>query len=207
MHKQQTILQKTFWQWLPLGLATLVLSGLIFTGLLQIYRQSANDPQIQITQDYAGALSKGEAQASALVPSDPTVEISASLSPFLAIYSSTGTPVGSSSALDNKLPVLPANVFVTALKKGEYRFTWQPKKDLRVAAVIAPYSSTDEKGFVMVGRPLTETDARIKQLAEITAVGTAIAWLLSFLAMWLIAAKTSPEEITEPAAHHHEHHS
>ena len=194
--------------WLPFAVTAIILAGLVYVVVQQTLRQSANDPQIQIAQDYAGALSKGEAQASALVPSIPTVEISASLSPFLAIYSATGTPVGSSSALDSKLPSLPANVFVTALKKGEYRFTWQPKKDLRVAAVIAPYSSADEKGFVMVGRPLTETDMRIKQLAVITAAATALAWLLGFLAMWLAASKTRPEEAAaEPAPQHYEHHS
>ena len=48
--------------WLPLGLVTLILCGLVNLAVQQNYRMSANDPQIQIAEDVADAVSQGKAQ-------------------------------------------------------------------------------------------------------------------------------------------------
>jgi hypothetical protein len=45
--------------WFVLAVVTTVLSGLIYLAVQQSYRQSANDPQIQMAEDGAAALENG----------------------------------------------------------------------------------------------------------------------------------------------------
>ena len=52
---------KAFLLWLPLGLVTLILCGLVNLAVQQNYRMSANDPQIQAAEDVAAAISQGKA--------------------------------------------------------------------------------------------------------------------------------------------------
>jgi len=204
-HKQ--VLRETLFSWLPLAVAIIVVSGLVYIVAQQNYRLSANDPQIQIAQDIAAALTKGEAQSNAIVPSAPASEMAPSLSTFVAIYSATGTPVGSSAALDGQLPTIAENILVATKKTGENRVTWQPKPGIRIAAVITSFTSPTESGFVLVGRSLKETDNRIAQVGIISAIATLVALLLSFLVMWQLAKKSTPhhEHMEHEGEHHHTH--
>ena len=200
------MLKKTFSTWLPLAVAIAVLSGLVFVAVQQDYRMSANDPQIQIAEDVAQAIVSNKASPDSIVPPEPTVDITQSLATFVAIYSATGTPIGSSVAIDGKLPVVPSGVLDKALANGENRLTWQPKAGARFAVVVASFGGK-EPGFVLVGRSLKEVENREHQLAILVAVGAAVAWLLTFAAVFFVskcATKTSStaEETkpTEPQA-------
>lgn len=185
-HKQ--VCRASFRQWLPFAAIIIMLSGLIYVGLQQNHRLTANDPQIQIAEDVASAITKGNAPPESIVPPNPTEEIASSLSAFVVIYSATGTPIGSSVMLDGKLPSLPAGVFDKVRQRGENRFTWQPKKGTRIAAVVTSFSGP-QSGFVLAGRSLKEVDARIKQLTIMTASATALALILTYLIILLMALK------------------
>lgn len=179
METQTSHFRSAFESWLPLALVTVIMTGLFYVGTQQSYRQSANDPQIQIAQDVAAALTTGQASPEAVVPPTPTTEIIPSLSTFVAIYSATGTPIGSSAALDGKLPVLPAGVFSFAQKFGENRFTWQPKANTRFAAVVV-YFSGKSSGYVMAARSLREVELREKQSVILAGTAGMVALILSY---------------------------
>ncbi len=208
MSHHKKVLRETLLSWLPLAIAIIIMSGLIYVVVQQNYRMTANDPQIQIAQDIAVALNKGDVQAEAIVPPTPTSEIATSLSTFVAIYSATGTPIGSSAAIDGKLPTIKESVLAMAKKTGENRVTWQPQAGVRIAAVITTYKNATESGFILVGRSLKETDIRIAQLGIMTAIASLIALALSFLVMWQMAKKTTAmthEHHEHTEEHHHSH--
>ena len=98
---------KVFVLWLPLGLVTLFLCGLVNLAVQQNYRMSANDPQIQAAEDVASAVSQGKATPDELFQGTPT-EMASSLASFIITYTATGTPIVSSVVLDGKTPVCPA---------------------------------------------------------------------------------------------------
>lgn len=179
MEIQKSVFRTAFEIWLPLAVVIVIMTGTFYAAVQQNYRLSANDPQIQIAQDVAAALTSGQAPPEAVVPPTPTTEIIPSLSTFVAIYSATGTPIGSSASLDGKLPVLPVGVFDFAQKFGENRFTWQPKPGARFAAIVV-YFSGKSSGYVMAARSLREVELREKQLAIMSVTAGMVALILSY---------------------------
>ncbi len=189
--------QRVFMKWLPLAIVTIVLAGTVYVAIQQNYRMSANDPQIQVAEDVAEAITSGTAAPDSIVPAAPTADMTKSLSTFLIIYSASGTPVGGSVALDGKIPTPPAGVFDNVKKHGQERLTWQPKAGVRMATVIVSFAGP-ESGYVLVGRSLEEVEARIMQLGLLVGLGTLVALILSFLAMFFMAGAGH--------GHAHEHH-
>ncbi len=211
---KDNIWKKTFVSWLPLAVVIVIFSGLVYAAVQQNFRMSANDPQIQVAEDVALAVTTGQAPPESIVPAQPTADMAKSLSTFLVIYTATGTPIGASVALDGKLPVPPSGVFDSVKQHGEDRFTWEPKPGLRIAAVVTQYSGP-QSGYVLVGRSLREVEIREANLELMAAVAGVAALLITFLLMLYFAkmsapensvAKAEPEKAAEPE-HHHEHHS
>ena len=189
--------------WLPLAVTIVLLSGLVYAAVQQNYRQSANDPQIQITQDVASAIAQGSATADNIVPANPTVDMSQSLSAFVIIYTATGTPIGGSVMLDGKLPTLPSGVLDFAKAHGQDRFTWQPKTNVRVAAVVTPFLGPNP-GYVLAGRLLTEVEKREMQLELMCAIGGLVTLVLTFLTILYTEADKARK--AHYASHVEEHH-
>ncbi len=198
-------LSKTFKNWLPFAVIIVIFSGLAYVTVQQNYRMSANDPQIQIAGDIVSALSGGQVAPDGIVPANPTTDIASSLATFVAIYSATGTPIGSSVAIDGKLPTLPSGVFDNAKQHKEDRFTWQPRADVRIAAVVASFGGA-EPGFVLVGRSLKEIEIRETQSLLLSAIAGAAALVLTFAVIFFLERKPkshsheTPGEKEEPAA-------
>ena len=152
----------------------------------QNYRMGANDPQIQMAQDAASAISAGQ-NLSMVVPAGQ-VEISRSLAPYLIVYDDSGNVLASSALLDGQSPRLPAGVFDYVRQHGEDRITWQPREGVRQATVITRYAG-NTSGFVLAGRSLREVEVRIDQ----SELMVGIAWALIIfstvviivLIMWL----------------------
>lgn len=192
--------------WIPLAVAIVIAGGLVYGAVQQSYRTGANDPQVQIAEDVVAALKQGALTADAVVPQEPTADIKASLSPFVAIYSATGTPIGSSVALDGKLPTLPDGVLEKADNKDDHRFTWQPTDSFRAAVVIKKYEGANSV-YVLAGRSLREVDTRIKDLMLMVGIGTLAALILSFAAKYVLAKKEDEkhEEHAHPHPHEHTH--
>jgi hypothetical protein len=154
--------------WLPLAAIVTALCALSYMTVQQSLRQGANDPQIQMAEDAASALDNGTS-ADAAIPNQQ-VELSRSLAPFLVVYDASGKPTASSGLLEGKMPDYPIGALEAAKQSGENTVTWQPRADVRIASVVAPYNA----GYVVAGRSLREVEAREAQMQAIA------------LAVWLI---------------------
>ncbi len=172
-------------RWLPLAFVATVLSALVYAGVQQNFRQSANDPQLQIVQDASDYLSAGNDPH--LLASGQQINLSTSLYPFLVAYSSARQPVVSSGQLNNQTPELPSGIFDNVDKKGEQRFTWEPQNGVRIAAVVRKYQApNNQSGYILVGRSLREIEKREDQLTVMTIAAWLIALAGSLLIMVLI---------------------
>jgi len=161
--------------WIPLVVATTVLCGLVYLAVQQDYRQSANDPQIQVSEDLSRALSTGEDIAK-LVPTE-TVDLSTSLATFMIVYDDSGQIVASTAKLDGATPTLPSGVLDFVKTHGQERLTWQPKTGVRSATVVTRFVGKSS-GYVLAGRSLREVEKREEQLlAQIS-----LAWVAAILA-------------------------
>lgn len=162
-----------FRHWLPLAVVITLVSGLIYSTVQQNYRQSANDPQIQMAEDAAMQLNHGTKSPSQAVPTD-TVDIASSLAPFMIVYDVNGQVAASSGKLGDTQPSLPGGVLDYVKQHGQDRFTWQPQSDARIATVVTSYN----QGYVLVGRNMREVEKREDSLSEMVLIG----WLVTLAA-------------------------
>jgi len=95
-------------KWIPYAAIITLLCGITYIVVQQEYRLSANDPQYQMAQDAAFALSNG-ADPKSLVSSSPC-ELSHCLSPYIIIYDDKENVVATNAFLNGKAPKLPAGV-------------------------------------------------------------------------------------------------
>src|SRR5580704_15937593 len=95
--------------WLPLAVAITLLCALMYAAVQQNYRQSLNDPQIQMAEDAAAAIGNGASIASVIPQTE--INIAQSLAPWIAVYDARGNPIASNATLDGALPRLPQGVF------------------------------------------------------------------------------------------------
>ncbi len=165
--------------WIPLAIIITALCGLIYVTVQQNFRTSANDPQIQLSEDLASRLESGK-ELSKVVPSE-TIDISKSLAPFIIVYNRAGQPVVSTAELDGKTPSLPNGVLDYAKKHGQNRLTWQPKEGVRSATVITKYNT----GYVLVGRSLREVENRENQMVKHIEFIWLVTLAISFLAIFI----------------------
>lgn len=185
---------RTFLKWLPLGVAVTLVCGLVYATVQQNYRQSLNDPQIQMAEDAAAKLSAG-AKPADVVPDPDSVDITNSLSPWLAVYNSDGMSIISSGEANGDIPVLPQGVFATStwkqyaedriamqLPPDETRFTWQSGAGVRQALVLVHYESPNGGGYVVAGRNMVEVENRISVLTLMVGLGWAATMVATFLA-------------------------
>ena len=106
-----------------------------------------------------------------------TIDISKSLAPYVIIYDASEKPIASGAVLDGKTPNPKKEAFDFAKKTGENRFTWEAKKGVRSAVVLAYYKGKDS-GFVLAGRSLKEVEKRESQLGA----QVVIAWIIILVA-------------------------
>ena len=167
--------------WLPLAIVLTLVYGLVCAAVQQNYRQSGNDPQIQMAEDFATTLSGGQSVDSLGKPPS-LVDAAKSLSSFLIIFDDGGKPLVSSVQLDGVTPVPPAGVFDYVRKHGQDRVTWQPKRGVRIAAVVTRYTG-DKPGFVLAGRSLREIEKRASNILLITGFAWAVSLLATLIAV------------------------
>jgi hypothetical protein len=174
-------LLRVFLFWLPLAASISVLSALVYVAVQQDFRQTANDPQIQMAEDAAAQLEAGQ-QPQAVVGAGK-VDMARSLAPFLIVYDEAGRPVASSAQLNGQTPSIPAGVFSSVRQSGEDRLSWQPEQGVRSASVVTQYGGS-HPGFVLAGRSLREVEKREAQLTqEVTA-----AWIVALVGSLLAIA-------------------
>jgi hypothetical protein len=168
-----------FKAWLPFAVMITAFCALVYASVQQAYRQSANDPQIQMAEDAADALADGGG-VDMIIPTTK-VSVAKSLAPFLIAYDTSGNVIAASVTLDGQTPALPAGVLDSAKQLSENRVTWQPREGIRIAAVIVSYKN----GYVLAGRSLHEVEARESQLTTFAGVTWILALLASFAVIML----------------------
>jgi len=167
-------------RWLPLAAAVTAMCALTYVCVQQSYRMSADDPQVQMAQDTAAALSRGSDPAKLV--NAPAIDASRSLAPFVIVFDAEGRPIASGAGLDGRTPVPPPGVFDYSREHGSDRITWQPRRGVRLATVVVAYGG-DSPGFVLAGRSLREVERRIGDLTRIVGA----AWLLAIFSTLAIA--------------------
>jgi hypothetical protein len=155
---------------IPLAFAVTALAGLVYVAIQQNFRMNANDPQIQIAEDFAVQL--GASQNLPVLNPNLMVDIATSLSPFVVIYDDAGKVLTGSGKLNGQYPALPPGVLDYVKKSGEDRLTWQPWPDVRAALVVTRFSGA-HSGYVAVGRSLREVEKRISRLGWMVLAGWA----------------------------------
>lgn len=168
-----------FFHWLPIGVITIGLCGLLYVLIQQSYRSSLNDPQIQMAEDAASALAQGK-QPAEIVPRGVLIDADKSLAPFIAVYDKNGNPLEASAMVNNLPPKPPIGVFEHAKINGENRVTWQPSPSTRIALVVrlVPNGSG---WFVAAGRNMREVERRELYLAKEIGVSLIIILAASFV--------------------------
>lgn len=181
------LVKRTLLRWLPLATMIVVLSGVIYGAAQQVYRTSADDPQIQMATEARNALDAGQTPASIaqanLVLSDQ-IDIAKSYAPYIAIYDSNGMLLASSATLHGQAITPPPGVFASAKTMAVDLVTWQPEPGVRSAIAVVTY----DNGYVLAGRSLALVEAREDDLLTIVAAGCVAALVLSFLATMLTEA-------------------
>lgn len=182
-----------FRAWLPLAIAITGLCLLVYTVVQQNYRQSLDDPQIQMAEDTANALLLG-ATVESVLPTQ-SIWVNESLSPWIAVFDEKGDIVDRTTAggktiffavpgFPNGEPVaLPKGVFDTAtwLSSKKYssgpiqetRFTWQPERGTRQAVVLVQVRLSNTIEYVAAGRNMREVEDRIGQMSTLAGIAWA----------------------------------
>ena len=154
---------------------------LAYLSVQQVWRQSANDPQVQVARDTARLLAGGLPMDSAVPRLQ--IDMSESLSPFVMIFNDAGAVQASSGRLHGGVRTVPKGVLDQVRQRGELRVTWQPENGVRIATVVVPYSGTTS-GFVLVGRSLREIERRMVQFQGFVGV----AWVVILAGLLALVA-------------------
>ncbi len=162
--------------WLPFAVTISAFCLLVYAAVQQSYRQSADDPQIQMANDAAAALANGQ-NVESLV-SAAKISIDKSLAPFLIIYDASGNELISSALLDGQTPALPNGVLDSTKQLGENRISWQPRDGVRIATVIVSYKD----GFVLAGRNMREVEQREAQVSTFAG----LTWILAMVGTFAV---------------------
>lgn len=182
MHTHKKTSTHVLLSFLLIAIVITGLSLIVYAAVQQNYRESLNDPQIQMAEDAANALADGK-NVTDVIP-DSRTDIITSLLPWIAVYDETGRVIGSSGMLNQTMPQPPQGIFDAArsgdgkdtLVANENRITWQPAPGVRQAIVVVHYSGK-QSGFVVAGRNMREVESRESRLSMFIL----IAWLVMLI--------------------------
>lgn len=166
------------------ALVLTIIFGTIYVIVQQNYRKSADDPQIQMAEDAARDLNRGVSMQSFIPAFGVTRDIAETIAPFMVIYDTAETAIIWTGTLDGKPPIPPDGVLQYADTNGENHVTWQPRKDIRIAAVIKPFTGQGS-GYVLVGRSLREVEEREYQLMVFVGIGWILSLAVDVFCVWV----------------------
>jgi hypothetical protein len=153
MARDQVVQSPLVFHTLALAAIISLLGGAAALTMHNMLRNGANQPQIDMTEWYAGELSAGEDPADVIPPG--YVDLERSLQPFVIFYDDQGRPIKGTGYLDQKLPAPPPGVFDFVRNYRIEKVTWQPQPGVRVATVIRRVDLKGKpSGFVLAGRSL-----------------------------------------------------
>jgi hypothetical protein len=138
-----------------LGILFTLIGGAASLVVQQMLRRGTDQPQWQMAAEAADRLGRGEDPAH-VVPGNE-IDLRNSLAPFLLYFSEGKQPLAGNGFLDQSLPAPPPGVFDRARNSGNHAVTWQPRPQVRIAAVIVPVNG-GHSGYVLAGRSLETTE-------------------------------------------------
>lgn len=160
-----------------------VLCGTMYFSIQHVYRSNADDPQVEAASEITQFINQG-APLEAIVDDTRNTDMENSLSTFVMIFDSEKQLVGASASLNGETPTPPIELFEQAKQRGgEYRITWEPKENVRIASVIKV--AENDAGYVLVGRNLKEVEARFAKVTNVIGIGWIGLLLLSGILTWL----------------------
>ena len=179
--------------WIPFAVTITLICGLMYGVVQQNYRQTANDPQIQISEDSARALSEGVVPSwkfidDMTVNGNQGVDMEESLATFMVLYDKDRKVTFANGGVNGGIPLTPPNgVFDYVDEHGSERLTWEPREGVRIATVITKYSQKNNgpSGYVLTGRSLREVEKRVQKLTTDIVIGWFVAMALSFVSVLL----------------------
>lgn len=179
-----------------LALAAIVttISLTVYCVAQQVYRQNANDPQIEVSDAVAEAMQQG-APAEAIVDQSGSIDFSKHLSLFIMIFDKDSKLVASSGKIGEETPVPATRDIESAKQNGSNRFTWKPKDGVKVAAVLKKVN--DEGQVVLVGKNLREVEVRTRNLIQGIVISWGILMVLSGILTWLLNRKLGNLTVVE----------
>jgi len=178
-----TLSRRILIRWVQLAALATAVSLMVYVAVQQVGRQIANDPQIQISRDARAAIAAGQPVES-VVPA-ARVDIETSLAPWVTIQNDSGVVVESSGRLHGQLRSVPGGVLESVRQNGEEQVTWQPEPGVRMATVVVRTPGSPGV-FVVAGRSLRETEARISMLGKLLLV----AWVATLVGLLVVVAAT-----------------
>lgn len=178
-------MKKIIWSWLPLAVAGSVIFVTIYVVGEQAYRQTANDPQIELVENAGAALSAGF-PINALFANATKLDMNNTLSMFVMVFDDAGNLVASSVTNGSSTPPIPPKgVFMDVKAHGQNRVTWQTPQGLRFAAVVDSFHSDKTSGFIMSARSLRETEVRQANLSWVVFLAWIVFLLVSLAAKYI----------------------
>ena len=183
---------RAFLKWIPFAIAVTGVIGLLYATVQQNYRQSLNDPQIQMAEDGAAALARGAVPAD-VVPRGVNINADESLAPFIAVYDSAGMPLEASATIGGKPPLPPIGIFMAARENhgkdtdvsGENRVSWQPSHTTRIALVVKYVP--EKQQLVAAGRNMREVEMREENLFRMIELGWLVIMVSTLAGVWAVS--------------------
>lgn len=169
--------------WATIAVASTFILGTMYVVAHQVLRQSANDPQIQMAEDWAASIVQGDEPGSLHLGN--FIDPSKSYQPFGIIYDQDGLIVNSSVAAPTNM-LQPDGVFTTVdnAPNNEARYTWQPATGDRYAAVLKRANLQDGTSYyVLAGRNLKLVEERESRVMWLTFIGLVITLVATFVAI------------------------
>ena len=166
-----------FTYWLLATALITVFYGTIYVAFQQTLRRSADQPQMQMAEDEAIALSHSAVPTEFVNVDKGLIDPTYSLAPFTIIYNEKGNVIASNGTMKGHALTIPRGVYTYTTTIGEDRVTWEPVPGVRIAMVSVPYT----KGIVVIGRSLRE----VEKIERFVLACIQIGWLLSFITISL----------------------
>jgi len=179
-HEKMNKYALIFRSWFGYAAMMTLVCILVYITVQQVYRSSANDPQLQMAQDVAIAINKS-VDPKSLPATQTGIEISEGLSPYVLVFDPSGNIVAGSATLNGKVLRIPQGVIDYIRKNGRDAASWQPQPGVRQAMV--GISAANGKYIVAAGRSLSPTEERIGRLGEQVVFG----WVMSLIGMLVVA--------------------
>ncbi|HSX05860.1 MAG TPA: hypothetical protein VLF69_05295 [Candidatus Saccharimonadales bacterium] len=170
--------------WLTAATIIVITFGTIGLTVQQTQRSEANSPQIQLAEDAAAQLDRG---VSPDVITLGSIDLNHSLSPFIAVYSKSGQPMGSSGQFGKDLPRPPLGVLQAANGHEYHAVTWQPTKGLRFATVAVAAKDY----YVLSGRSLHEVERNESMTYKLVGLALLLSLTVLAVAAYILVYPTS----------------